>query len=259
MGPMTRTVRDCALLLDAIAGFDPADPTSRRGPGSSATSLLDKAPAKLSIGVVEAADGDGVAEDVRATVDRAAVMLADAGFTMRPVALPHADHAARALMTFIYAEASSFHREFLRDRPEGYAERTRDRLEIGSMLPATLYLSAQRARARIVAAYEALFREIDLLLLPVMSIASYRLDSRVDKVESGPDGMIAGVRYEGPFNVTGQPAISVPAGSTGDGLPIGVQLAGRPFEEATLLQAAQVLERLMSDFLPPREGNPLVV
>jgi len=260
VGPMTRSVRDCALLLDAISGYDPADPTSRRDSQPSATSLLDQKPGEVKIGVVSSVDGDGVADDVRQTVDAAAQAFRDAGFTTREVALPHPEHTARTLIAMLYPEASAYHRETLTTRALDYAPGTRERLELGTMFPASVYLSATRVRAVIVAAYRELFREIDILLSPVMSIASYRLDApKTEPVGDVTDRMINGVRFEGPFNITGQPAVTVPAGATIDGLPIGVQLVARPFEEAQLLQIAQILERAMVDCLPNREGNALVV
>jgi aspartyl-tRNA(Asn)/glutamyl-tRNA(Gln) amidotransferase subunit A len=260
VGPMTRSVRDCAILLEAIAGFDADDPTSRPGNPSSAMSMLDRAIEPATIGVVEPVENDGVTDEVRRTTQQAAEAMGDAGYALRPVALPHPEQAARTLMAIVYAEASSIHRSTLRTRAADFAVNTRERLELGALLPATIYLSALRARAAIVEAFRRLFQDVDLLLLPVMAVPSYRLDvTQYEESGSPADRLIAGVRFEGPFNLTGQPAISVPCGATVDGLPIGVQLAGRPFSEPSLLQAAEVLERAMRSHLPEREGNHLVV
>jgi aspartyl-tRNA(Asn)/glutamyl-tRNA(Gln) amidotransferase subunit A len=160
----------------------------------------------------------------------------------------------------LYAEASSYHALWLRDRAQDYSANTRERLELGALLPASLYLRAQRVRAVIVAAYRELFRQIDLLLLPTMSIASYRLDAPPREPDSGSgDDMEPGMRFEAPFNLTGQPALSLPAGATPAGLPIGVQLVGRPFAETELLRTAALLEPALASRLPSRQGNPLVV
>jgi aspartyl-tRNA(Asn)/glutamyl-tRNA(Gln) amidotransferase subunit A len=261
IGPMTRTVRDCAILLDAIAGHDPADPTSTRLTPPGYAAALDQPAARLPIlGVAQSGNDDGVAPEVWQTVDAAALAARDLGYETRQVTLPHPLQASRTLLAMLYAEASSYHAPWLRERAHEYSANTRERLELGALLPASLYLRAQRVRAVIIAAYRELFRQIDVLLLPTMSISSYRLDapSRKPGSESGDD-MQPGMRFEAPFNLTGQPAISLPAGATPAGLPIGVQLVGRPFAEPELLRAAATLEPALASRLPSRQGNPLVV
>jgi aspartyl-tRNA(Asn)/glutamyl-tRNA(Gln) amidotransferase subunit A len=259
VGPMTRTVRDCALLLDAIAGYDPADATSLRRTPPSFTADLDRPLTPLTIGVVEPAEGDGVTPDVRRATDAAAVIVRDLDFATLPVALPHPEQAARTLLALIYAEASSYHLPWLRTQPDDYAANTRERLELGALLPATLYLQASRVRRVIVDAYRDLFRQVDLLLLPVSPAASYRLDaSHPEPVGDAGDRIKAGLRFTGPFNLTGQPAISIPCGATDQGLPIGVQLVARPLAEPILLQVAAAIEAAASASLPDRDGNPLL-
>lgn len=261
VGPMTRTVRDCAILLDAIAGHDPADPTSAPlTPPGYAAALDDPAGKRPIVGVAETDEEDGAAPEVWQAVDTAAAIARDLGWETRQVTLPHLLQTSRILMAIIYAEASAYHLPWLRVRADDYSANTRERLELGTLLPASLYLRAQRVRAVVIAAYRELFRQIDLLLLPSSPIPSYRLDDPAsDPVSEGGDDILAGVRFAAPFNVTGQPAISLPAGATPEGLPIGVQLAGRPFAEPELLRAAAMLEPALAIRLPSRRGNPLVV
>jgi aspartyl-tRNA(Asn)/glutamyl-tRNA(Gln) amidotransferase subunit A len=205
-------------------------------------------------------DEDGVTPEVRQAVDATAMSARDLGYETCPVTLPHPLQASRTLLAIIYAEASAYHIPWLRDRAGDYAANTRERLELGALLPASLYPRAPRVRAVIVAAYCQLFRQIDLLLLPTSPWPSYRLDEPwSEPVSESGDEIEVGVRFAAPFNLTGQPAISLPAGATPEGLPIGVQLVGRPFAEPELLRAATMLEPTMASRLPSRQGDPRVV
>lgn len=261
IGPMTRTVRDCAILLDAIAGHDPADPTSARLQTPGYLAALDQPTRDQPIvGVAKLDDEYGVTPEVQQAVGAAASAARDQGYTIREVTLPHAREAPRVLLAMIYAEASAYHLPWLRDRAEEYSVNTRERLEIGALLPASVYLRAQRVRSVIIAAYRELFGQIDLLLLPESAVPSYRLDElSSESVSEGGDDIEAGTRFSAPFNLTGQPAITFPAGATPEGLPIGVQLVGRPFAEPELLRFAAMLEPDLANRLPSRQGNPLVV
>jgi aspartyl-tRNA(Asn)/glutamyl-tRNA(Gln) amidotransferase subunit A len=261
VGPMTRTVLDCALLLEAVAGADPDDPTAARVDVPHYVDALEREVPRLTIGVLQPAGGDGVAADVRAATDRAASTLRDLGFTTIPVEQPHPEQALRALMAILYVEASTYHRPWLRSRPEDYSANTRERLELGSLIPGTVYVQALQARRVIIDAYRALFREVDLLLTPMSPFASYRLGGqRVQPVtEDGSDRMNTLTRFSGPFDLTGLPGISVPSGVTAEGLPIGVQFVGKAFGEEVLFQVAHAFQQATaSTIMPTAEGNLVV-
>jgi aspartyl-tRNA(Asn)/glutamyl-tRNA(Gln) amidotransferase subunit A len=225
--------------------------------------FLDRTSERPTIGVLQRANGDTISDEVARTTDEVAALLTERGYTIVPVDLPHPEHAARALLAIIYVEASAYHLPTLQTNPEGYAPNTRERLELGTMLPATISMQAMRARRVILEAYRELFQRIDLLLLPVSPSPSYRLDAAPTgsdgAVVEGGDRILAALRFTGPFNLTGQPAISVPSGATVDGLPIGIQLVGRPFAETTVFSVAAEIEAGMAHRLPRREDNPLVV
>ncbi len=255
VGPMTRTVLDSAILLDTLVGN-----LSGEGGYAAAVAAGDERP--WVVGVVGPAEGDGVTPEVRRTIDNAAAIARDLGCEVRWVAMPHPMQACRALEAMIYAEASTYHLPWLRSQPEKYAPGTRERLEIGSFLPATVYLRAARVRSVITAAYRALFQEIDILLLPVSAEPSYLIASGEPGEEPktvSDEEMLLGLRFTGPFNLTGQPAISIPGGGTAEGLPIGVQLVGRPYAEVDLLRLAARLEPALASGLPSRAGSPYVV
>jgi aspartyl-tRNA(Asn)/glutamyl-tRNA(Gln) amidotransferase subunit A len=244
VGPMTRTVLDCAIMLQAIAGHDPADPTSARQPVPDYPEQIGDLPADLVAGVVEPEEDDEVIPDVRRATDAAVETLRRLGIRTRPVRLPHPVQATRAALVMFYAEASAYHREWVRTRPDDFSPNMRLRAELGALIPATVYLDALRARRVVIEAYQALFREVDLLVMPTSPSASYRLDEpSVEPVSEGGERMGSLIRFSGPFDLTGLPAISVPSGITADGMPIGVQLAGRPFAEPALFQVAHAFER----------------
>lgn len=260
VGPMTRTVRDGAILLQVIADQDTASVAQRPIAAVDYVSSLDSTPRQVTIGVVQSTDDDQVTPDVRRATDIAVDALRRIGFRLKPVELPHPVQAARAILALFYAEASAYHAPWLRSRPDDYSDNTRDRLELGTLLSATLYLRASHVRQVIANAYRDLFRKIDILVTPTSPFASYRIDDTpAEPVLQSGDRMMPLVRFTGPFNATGQPAITVPAGLTGDGLPIGIQLAARPFAERVLLQVAHALEGELVGLLPRPRDNPMLV
>jgi len=252
VGPMTRTVRDNAIMLESIAGYDPADPASARVAIPDYQQSIGVLPGGETIGVVEPEDDDGVQSDVRRETDNAVNALEDAGYTVIPVKLPVPVQAARTLLALMYVEASTFHRPWLDSRRDEYSQNTLDRLDLGTLLPGTLYVRAQRLRRLIADAYRELFSRIDVLASPVGPEASYRLeDAPAQPVLESGDRMKALTRFTGPFNLIGLPAISVPCGFADNGLPVGLQLVAKQFAEPALFQVAELLERQISLFGRP--------
>jgi aspartyl-tRNA(Asn)/glutamyl-tRNA(Gln) amidotransferase subunit A len=260
VGPMTRTVRDCALLLEAIAGPDPADPTSARRPVPAYARLQEDAPESLTVGVIEPDPDDGVAPEVRMTADAAAETLRSLGSETKAVRLPHPAQAVRAVLAMLYTEASTYHLGWLRSRADEYSANTRERLELGALLPGHVYVRALRVRRVLIDAYQDLLRQVDLLLMPTSPFTPGRLDEPpFEPVSAHGDRMAPLIRFTGPFDLTGLPAISVPSGLTRDGLPIGVQFVGRAFAEASLLQVAHVFEQAVARRIPKPPGHPMLV
>jgi aspartyl-tRNA(Asn)/glutamyl-tRNA(Gln) amidotransferase subunit A len=249
VGPMTRTVRDNAILLQAIAGHDAADPASASAPVPDYQHLIGQPAAGTRVGVVQAADDDEVQPDVRRETDNAVRALQEAGYTTIPVSLPYPVQALRALLALLYVEASTAHAPWLRTHRDQYSQNTLDRLELGALLPGTIYVRAQRIRRLVNDAYRQLFSQVDLLATPVAPVASYRLkDTPARPVLETGDRFKTLCRFSGPFNLIGAPAISVPCGFGDDGLPIGLQLVAPPFSEPVLYQAGAALEQQIGRF-----------
>ncbi len=243
VGPMARTAQDAALLLDAIAGFDPADPTSAHGSKGRRKSFrtLTHAVDRLRVGVVGEFLGSGTAADVAATVRAAVTALEPLVATVEDVVLPLAEEIVPAWSAICFAEASAYHEPTLARRPEDYGDLVRERLQVGLAVPAVQYLQAQRVRRMIIREFATLFERVDLLVLPAMLAEAPTIAS------TGASGswiaLMERIRSTAPFNLTGLPAASVPCGFTDSGLPVGLQIVGPHFADRTVLAAAHVFEQ----------------
>ena len=240
VGPMARTVRDCALLLGAMAGPDEADPGSAMRPAEDYARDLHLGLKGLRVGYVRRFhERDTPATpEIAAALDEAARVLAAEGAALRDVELPPLSEFAAVNRVILCAEAAAVHEPWLRERPGDYAQLTRRRLLPGMFLSAVDHVQAQRRRAELVAAVEEAFRDVDLLLCASSMDPACRIDdpAEVDRTYSR--------QARTPFNVTGHPAVSVMCGiSRAEGLPLGLQLVAPAFAEATLLRAAAGYER----------------
>jgi aspartyl-tRNA(Asn)/glutamyl-tRNA(Gln) amidotransferase subunit A len=245
IGPMTRTVSDAALLLRVIAGPDPADPSTVAVPVPDYQAAMTGDIAGLRIGIVRDLFFDRLDPDVRRAVETAAAALAGLGARVEEVRLPRISHAAAAVFAIISAEAVSYHEPYLRTRSAEYGEDVRTRLLAGQFVLASQYLKAQRARQVLRGDLDGLFRTMDALLSPTTPVPAPTLETR----QTSQDGVTEDVRATltrctRPINLTGHPALSLPCGLTAAGLPIGLQLVGRPFEEGTLLRLGGAYETI---------------
>jgi aspartyl-tRNA(Asn)/glutamyl-tRNA(Gln) amidotransferase subunit A len=253
IGPMTRTVADAALMLQALAGRDPGDPSTASLPVPDYRRDLERDPRGLRVGVVRDVFFDRLDPEVRAAVEAAAQALAGLGVRVADVRLPRIGHAAPATFAIITAESMAYHEPYLKTRASDYGADVRARLLTGQFVLATQYLKAQRARQALRADVDGVLRQVDALLTPTTPIAAPRVEEREATVEGTTDDVRAWLtRCTRPFNLTGHPALSVPCGLTAGGLPIGLQLVGRYFDEATLLRLGRAYERVS----PLRESRP---
>lgn len=242
IGPIARTAADCALLFAAIAGPDPDDPTTAEAPPFAAPSRPDGLRGTV-IGV-EREMLDSVDPALRPPLDAALDQLRELGATLRDVVLP--ERAAVGDLGGIIAgvEAASIHAEQMRDHPDGYAPDLHQRMLAGLATPAVLYLKALRLRGRLVAqTLDAVFGRCDALFCPTVGApVPTREASRTRTAEDV--GRLHGplVRLTRPASMLGLPSLALPCGFDDDGLPVGFQLMGRTWGEATILAIGMAYE-----------------
>lgn len=235
-GPLTRTVRDSARIMDVIAGHDPKDPTSSKRPTDACEAACGGSIEGLRIGLPTSYFYDGLDRRVAGAMDAAQQTFAEAGAILVPVEVPNHDHINLIWAAALSAEAATIHRKWLRERPEDYGPMARRRIEFGLYQPATRYLEAMSLREKYLREYCATaFANCDVLLTPTMPVTAPRLaDVDVSDGEGMPELVILVSRNTRPISYLGLPALSVPCGFSGTGLPIAMQLIGRPFAEAQL-------------------------
>ena len=242
-GPMTRHVHDAAIMLNALAGHDPRDPGSADVYAPDFLKGINRGAKGLRLGVPTNLFFDGIDSDVEAAVRQAFEHLRRQGAKLVQVSLPLSEHYRSVTDGICLPETAAYHQDMLRRRANSYTGESRTWLEAGEYVLATDYIRALRVRQLIKDAWREMFRHIDALIAPT-------LPATAAKVGQGrfrwPDGtkeslVDAYVRTSCPASVTGLPAISVPCGFV-DGLPVGLQIIGRPFDEALVLRVAQAYE-----------------
>ncbi len=245
VGPLARTVADCARVFAAIAGRDAADPTAAETPLDDYEAACGKPVAGLRIGVPKGYFDQAIAPEIEASLDAAAKVFEKLGVKLVAVPMPDLDaiNAAGSLITL--SEAASAHRPWLVACPEKYSDQVRARLLPGLAVPAVAYLDALRARAAAIPGFVAdVFGACDALLCPVSDRPVPTIaETDVAGGPAMPALLAALTRLCRPFNVLGLPSLSVPCGFDSKGLPLGFQLAGRPFAEATLFALGHAYER----------------
>ena len=243
-GPMAKTVEDVALLLQAMAGYDARDPGSAQQPVPDYAAALNGDVRGLRVGVPRQYFYDALDPEVEGAVRQAIEVIKGLGASVHEVSWPSLRFATLAALVIVLAEASAFHESWIRTRAQDYAPDVALLLKWGLLLPASAYLKAQRLRALMCHEVTALWREVDVLVTPATMVAAPRPGAL--QVHVGGRQMStreALLRLMRPYNLTGLPAMSIPCGFTSAGLPIGLQIAGKPFDEATVLRVAHVYEQ----------------
>ena len=237
-GPLTRSVADCALAMQVLAGHDPGDPGSAHEAVPDYSADLRKGVAGLTIGRARAYDIEaGVDAEVMAAVDAAAEQWRTLGARIVDVVLPSKRRMDACIQTILIAEGFAIHGEWLRTRPQDYGRVTRERLMMGAFVTGAEYVQAQRLRRIITQEVDAVLAGCDAILCAGNPTAA----PRVVDVDEGPFRKSHPIT--GPFNATGHPALALPCGFGASGLPLGLQLIGRNYGEAMLFRIAQAYEQ----------------
>lgn len=236
VGPMARRVGDVAALLQATAGLDPADPTSADVPVPDFLTALDGSAERIRIGVPMSylASGIEIEPDVLAAFHAAVDRLRDLGAEVREIDLPQLDILDGIFNPILQSEAAAYHQTRLASRGHEYGRGFRRRVLEGYLYTGVEYVQAQRGRAMFTEAYDELMRSVDIIATPTTHRTAPTFPEQATSARS-PFTRI--------FNVTGQPSISIPCGFDRQGLPIGLLLSGRRFEDAKLLRLADAYER----------------
>jgi aspartyl-tRNA(Asn)/glutamyl-tRNA(Gln) amidotransferase subunit A len=245
VGPLSRNVVDSALVMAVMSGYDRADPGTVDVPVPDMVTGIDAGVAGKKVGIPLNYYTDRVAGDAAQAATTAAATLEALGAELVEVEIPMAEHIISTEWAIMMPEATAYHMDYLRNSPEKFTDETRTLLETGAAVLATDYVNALRLRTRIQAAWKEMFSSIDVLLAPTLVAAA---TLRSDPFIRWGDGTVEGatpayVRLSAPANVTGLPSLSVPAAFTADGLPLGVQIIGKPFAEPEILQFGYALEQ----------------
>ncbi len=248
MGPLTRTVRDAALALQAIAGHDPRDPSSSRAPVAEYMPPEDIRLSGVRIGLPENFYFDRVDSEVRDAVQRAARLAAEAGAELVPLRVPDIEALNTVGRVILLSEATAIYESQL-DQRDLFGADVLTLLDQGRLLKATGYVNAQRLRRSLAREFSAIWNRVDCLFTPTTCVVAPRIGQStvmIDGVEE--DVRLAATRLVRAINLLGVPAISLPCGMHSSGLPMGLQIVGRAFQEAPLLRVAAAVEDALGLF-----------
>jgi amidase len=241
VGPMTRSAADAAAMLGVIAGADPDDPTAVSDPVPDYMAALGQPARGLRIGIDRRFNGENVEPDVVRVTEDAAAALAMLGATVIDVRVPSVDDVVAGWTVLCGIECALAHEGTYPARAGEYGPRLAWLIDLGRRASALDMARIEGHRARLRGEMARLFTAIDLLLVPVMPTASPTI-AQIEAEASRPETRLRRLRFTAPFDMTGQPTITLPGGATAAGMPVGFQLVGRNLEEATVLRAGHAFQ-----------------
>jgi aspartyl-tRNA(Asn)/glutamyl-tRNA(Gln) amidotransferase subunit A len=248
VGPLARSVEDCALLLGLMAGADPEDPTAITGPVPDYAAATTGSIKGLTIGVPSAFYVDDLDSEVAGILEATVAVLKREGATIVQVELPDQRQLTAACQLVLAVEAAAFHKRWMIERPQDYGAQVLMRLQNGLAVPGVSYLEAVRWRGPALSAHLAATSGVDAVIAPVAPVAAPTIAE--SDVGNSPDAEAVIqrlTRFTRPINYLGLPSLAIPSGFTRAGLPVAMQLIGRSFDEAMLLRIGAAFQRV-TDF-----------
>jgi aspartyl-tRNA(Asn)/glutamyl-tRNA(Gln) amidotransferase subunit A len=245
IGPLARTAEDCAVLLGLMAGADPADPTAISGivPDYAAATTMESIKG-LTIGIPTAFYVDDLDAEVAGILDATVAVFKREGASVVAVELPDQRQLSAASQLVLAVEAAAFHKRWMIERPQDYGPQVLMRLQNGLAIPGVSYLEALRWRGQALAAHRAAVAGIDAVIAPVSPVPAPTIAASDVGNSADAEAVIQRLtRFTRPINYLGLPALSIPSGFTRNGLPVGMQLIGRSFDEAMLLRLGAAFQR----------------
>ncbi len=244
VGPLARTVEDCALLLGLMAGADPEDPTAVAGLVPDYMAAAREPIKGLKVGVPTVFYVDDLDPEVARILDETVAALKRGGADIVQVELPDQRQLTAACQLVLAVEAAAFHKRWLIERPQDYGPQVLMRLQNGLAIPGVTYLETMRWRGPALSAHLAAVAGVDAVIAPVAPVAAPTIaESDVGNSPDAESVIQRLTRFTRPINYLGLPSLSIPAGFTRGGLPVGMQLIGRSFDEAMLLRIGAALQR----------------
>ena len=244
VGPLAQTAEDCALLLQLMAGADPEDPTARVDELPDYMAATKGSLKGSRIGIPNAFYVDDLDKDVARILDDTIATLKREGAEIVAIDLPNQWQLSAAAQIVLAVEAAAFHKRWMIERPQDYGPQVLMRLHNGLAIPGVTYLEAMRWRGPALAAFNAATAGVDAVLAPVAPVAAPTIvDSDVGNSPDAEAVIQRLTRFTRPVNYLGLPSLAVPCGFTPKGLPVGLQIVGRAFDEAKLLQIGSAFQR----------------
>jgi len=246
VGPISRSVEDAAITLQAIAGHDSKDTYSWDVPVPDYRAALTGDIRGIRLGVIqERMDSPNLDPEFRETVAEAIGMMGELGASVEDTSIPHAPNAGALTMSILGVEWANLHRPMFEPHIDYLDHNNRIRFLTGSIIPAQYYYKAQKLRAVLRHQILDALEKVDVLVLPTGPITAPPVESvpGIQSKEHALTGLAGRISFTGPFNLAGTPAISVPCGFSTAGMPMGLQIVGRPFAEGTVLKVAHAYEQ----------------